>query len=277
MNLPPTTPSPQQRVLNRARTIFSGRRSRSDNSTDNSSSGGAKNGPFIGAMLRPKRPKRPKITDSPFVIMGRHVTRLEQEHSEKQSADSKRAKELEMDNKILREMMAQMTLAHAQTILDLQKQHKMEKDRMTAALQQFAGMDEPPVFMHVSYHRLCQDQKFWALCRGVTPFPDPVAVELWWNVCMAVTGGTLPIRFRSLEAKTTMTQSTTTIDDHKNYMFFALFVMRTGIPSFAICALMFGFERTRAIRWYVTWLRTLKLIVARLFPQPTREILLAKP
>ena len=39
---------------------------------------------------------------------------------------------------------------------------------------------------------------------------------------MAVTGGTLPIQFRSLEAKTTMAQSITTIDDHKNYMLFVI-------------------------------------------------------
>ena len=72
------------------------------------------------------------------------------------------------------------------------------------------------------------------------------------------------------------TLSRTPLDMHKNYMFFTLYVIRTGPSSMERAALLFGFRtHQHAMGWYVAWLRLLKVVTARHFPQPTREIILA--
>ena len=68
-------------------------------------------------------------------------------------------------------------------------------------------------------------------------------------------------------------ESTKHVEEHKNFLFFVLYYLRRGDTSFKHLAFLFGFDKSQAVAWYVSWLCALCCCLARLFPQPNMDLI----
>jgi len=128
----------------------------------------------------------------------------------------------------------------------------------------------PHKFDYISYNRLKKDPAYLNNVRLLTGWISVRLLDKFFDAILVVTKGILPRRYKAHRQSTTRT-STLSVDEHRNYYFFTLYVLRTGPASFNLVAINFGFERTAASHWYTSWLRTIKLVLARLMPQLTLE------
>ena len=105
---------------------------------------------------------------------------------------------------------------------------------------------------YVSIERLLYDKLFASNCKAMTGLPDHTALVMFFNICLGFAGGVLPLQYRSDRSgsDTVGSASTASIEEHINYMFFVLYVLRCGPNSFELAGMHFGFDADAASRWY---------------------------
>jgi hypothetical protein len=130
----------------------------------------------------------------------------------------------------------------------------------------------PPTFLYMSIQRVELDPRLSMVMRTQTSLPDVKAFYHVWKVFMAFTGGALPVQVRP-NAVVTGT-SHYGVAEHQNFLFFVLFVLRTGPHSVMMVAALFDFDPDAALRWYATWLQAVCMILARWMPQPDLTLIL---
>jgi hypothetical protein len=163
------------------------------------------------------------------------------------------------------------------TLLSLQAQLREAGMGTTWSLEDArlaAGLPWAVELTYVSYERLRKDPLFRSNIKAMTGFSSLDTLDAFFDVCIGFSGGVLPLRYSPPSVRAPHTQqSTKSLDFHKNVMFFILYVIRTGSPSFALAGMLFGFERDTATRWYVAWAMAVAFCLARLFPQPDLELI----
>jgi hypothetical protein len=99
----------------------------------------------------------------------------------------------------------------------------------------------------VSYKRLCLDIKFQSNMTAMTFFRAVDTMDAFFNVCLGFSYNVLPCQYKTRRGGPST--SRTTIDEHKNIMFFVLYVIRTGPASITLAAMLFQFDKASASRW----------------------------
>jgi len=95
---------------------------------------------------------------------------------------------------------------------------------------------------YVSIERLLHDKLFASNCKAMTGLPDHTALVMFFNICLGFAGGVLPLQYRSDRSgsATFGSVSTASIEEHMNYMFYVLYVLRCGPNSFELAGMHFG-------------------------------------
>ena len=173
----------------------------------------------------------------------------------------------------------------AAALLDQLQRASEDHNAELTRLQNLSTQTGEPL---LSLERLRWDPLYKKKVHLLTGFSSIEFLDALFDWVMAYTKGVLPRFYQSPMLKDTKededaclgvdgkTMSRTPIDMHKNYMFFTLYVIRTGPSAMERTGLLFGFRtHQHGMGWYVSWLRLLKIVCARHFPQPTREIIIA--
>ena len=128
-------------------------------------------------------------------------------------------------------------------------QHAMDKTWIMDDAGRQAGLPWaiPKDLQYVSFTRLKYDSLFSSNCKAMTGLPDVTAVELFFAIVLGFSQGVLPVEYRAGRAPAG--HSHISKEDHLNYMFFVLYVLRTGSNSLTLAGIMFGLEATSASRW----------------------------
>ena len=71
------------------------------------------------------------------------------------------------------------------------------------------------------------------------------ALDAFFEVVIGFSDGELPCRYTPGRARV-IGPSTTSIAEHKNFMFFVLYIIRTGATSFAFAGMLFGLDHASA-------------------------------
>lgn len=133
---------------------------------------------------------------------------------------------------------------------------------------------DPDSHRILSYHRAKWDVKFASQFLAMTGLPDYHAFELLWHIYMGFSRDVLPLSYRSdRDGPRSISGSTLSIGEHKNFLFFVMYYLRIGGASLDHQAMLFGFEKDKAHRWYVTWLNVHACFLARLHPQPNMDLI----
>lgn len=103
----------------------------------------------------------------------------------------------------------------------------------------------------VSYERLCKDPRFRSNVRAMTGFWSVETLDAFFDVCIGFSDGVLPCRYTP--GKTPTGRSTATLEEHRNFCFFVLYLLRTGAQSFMLAGILFGFDQSTASLWYTVF------------------------
>jgi len=181
---------------------------------------------------------------------------------------------LREDNASLRSNLtgANLSILHLQT---LYQESQLSVDYMLRAASEKAELPWDSPRTRVSFERLKHDRLFASNTRGMTGLCDWQAVDYLFDICIGFSSGSLPLQYRGAreDSHALGSVSSCSIEEHKNYLFFVLYLIRTGSNSLAIAGMHFGFEESTASRWYTTWVQVLTLVLHRMFPQPDIDLI----
>ena len=128
------------------------------------------------------------------------------------------------------------------------QEHCMAQQITIDAAAEHAGLPWDVKWTLVSYTRLSLDAKFKSNIRAMTGFWSVEALDDFFDVTLGWSNDVLPCRYTTGRSEIAG-HSTTSRDEHKNYMLFALYVLRTGPTSFTLAGMLFGFDKASASRW----------------------------
>ena len=236
------------------------------------------------------------MSNSPLAIIKRlcyeQSSSLRSAASALDNAETHAHKTLE-ENERLRKQVADFQAAAFSLLemYELEKAAHMSTKSMLEEARRMAGLPWNLCntdIAAVSYDRLRLDPRFQSNIRAMTSFWSIESLDLFFDVVLGFSDDVLPCRYTP--GRSTVTgPSQTSREDHKNYMFFALYLLRTGAQSFELAGMLFGMDKATASLWsrlvayiflslarlrrYVTWLQVLAFALARLFPQPDEELI----
>jgi hypothetical protein len=165
------------------------------------------------------------------------------------------ARRLAQENENLRQQLADFAAAaivlmekyQLETAAHMTTKFLLEEARKHAGLPwQLCGVD----IATVSYERLRLDPRFTSNIRAMTSFWSVEALDAFFEVVIGFSDGELPCRYTPGRARV-IGPSTTSIAEHKNFMFFVLYIIRTGATSFALAGMLFGLDHASATYWSV--------------------------
>jgi len=137
----------------------------------------------------------------------------------------------------------------------------------------------PADLISIGWARLFADEMFGSRVRLLTGFLSTKMLSIFFELILAYTGGVLPVVFKKkrsslLDVRDERSNSRKNLYFHRNRMFFVLYFLRTGTTSFELAMIQFGFKSESTTEaWYTSWLRLIKIVLARHFPQPTLDVL----
>lgn len=155
------------------------------------------------------------------------------------------------------------------------------KTEYKLSLEEFtAGLGGTPAdLISIGWARLFADEMFGSRVRLLTGFLSTKMLSIFFELILAYTGGVLPVVFKKkrsslLDVRDERSNSRKNLYFHRNRMFFVLYFLRTGTTSFELAMIQFGFKSESTTEaWYTSWLRLIKIVLARHFPQPTLDVL----
>jgi len=244
---PPTTPSPLQRVSKRAFAEVGLSPPMILNSPIANSSGYTLGESYtaVSALASPL-PAPADSGGSPLKVRKVVMTELESAVA-KLSSDNAR---LQAENAALASTLA----AYRQQSLDYQQLYQESGLTVASCLRAASEKAELPWCSprtYVSFNRLKHDPLFSSNCKAMTGLNDYISVELLFDVCIGFSNGVLPVQYRPHRGESWGAVSTASMEEHMNFMFFVLYCIRTGVNSFSLAGMLFGFEESAATRWLV--------------------------
>lgn len=199
-----------------------------------------------------------------------------QQQAQAQASNEEKLVSLEHENESLRKCcVSLLEWGQRENRQRLMLEAKLSEDAALDLARREAGLPWGVRRTCVCFERLRHDEMFATNIRAMTSFWTVEELEVLFDICLAFPRGVLPVQCRPGVVNPAGSRSTKTKEEHRNYMFFVLYVLRTGANSLRLAGMLFGFEPDEASRWYATWVMVLACVLARIFPQPDEELIRA--